>query len=302
MAENACEIHGVGPRRADGDGQFFFASAQFIRKLEELYAMPLFGFRKPEDVPSWPYHTFDRRFYFAAEKYWATVFKINRTAELIDVQQENMRDFSPGEVPVTDLAVHVSALGDLPIYLESLIIYLRSMADVIANLTPHLYGQRGKHIPMDRFRTQRSWFTEKRKTFDVEFAEILLQHTGWFDAIAGTPDHVGLRDALIHYRGGIQLMYRPARPERSPYVFASLFSDDNLLSNDLLSQLKRIAADMLVFLDKFTEHFVSLANKTTDSLVFDTSSTGSTLLFVYQGRLRSGWLYPSIMPPVLGGS
>jgi hypothetical protein len=298
MAENPRALHGVGPSRADGDGQFFFASAQFIKRLEELYVLPHLGLRKPEDVPNWPYHTFDRRFYFAAEKYWRTVFKIDRVAELIETQRSNVRDFSPGEIPVTDLASHSSGLNDLPIYLESLIVYLRSMADVIANLTPHLYGQGGKYMPRDRFRPQREWFTEKRKAFDSEYAEILRQHTGWFDSLAGTPGQVGLRDALIHYRGGIQIMYRPTRTKRPPQVLASLVSDDNLLSNDLLSLMKLIVADMFVFLDKFTEHFVRLANRSTDSSVFDTETSRSTLLFLYQGLLPSGWLYPSITPPV----
>jgi hypothetical protein len=297
MAENAREIHGVGPSGADGDGQFFFASAQFIKKLQELYALPHLGFRKPEDSPTWPYHTFDRRFYFAAEKYWATVFKIDRVAELIDAQHGNIRDFSTSEIPVADFASHTSALNDLPIYLESLIVYLRGMADVIANLTPHLYGQRGEHLPRDRFRSQREWFTGKRKTFDAEFADILRQHTRWFDALAGTPDQVGLRDALIHYRGGIQIMYRPARTERPPYAFASLVSDENFLTNDLLSLLKLIVGDMFIFLDKFTGHFMSLANKSTNSSAFDIDTTKSTLLFLYKGRLPSGWLYPSIALP-----
>jgi hypothetical protein len=45
MTENALELHGVGPSRANGDGQFLFASAQFIKRLEELYALPHLEFR-----------------------------------------------------------------------------------------------------------------------------------------------------------------------------------------------------------------------------------------------------------------
>jgi hypothetical protein len=294
MAKGVQELHGIGPQRADGDGQFFFASAQFIRRIEELYSLPQMGFPKAEDIPSWRYHTFDRRFYFAAEKYWKTVFKIDRVAELIDNQRHNVRDFGPGDVPVADLAGHMSALNDLPIYLESLIVYLRSVADVLANLTPHFYGQLGKNLPRDRFRSQRKWFTETRETFDSGYAEILCQHTRWFDALAGTDGQVGLRDALIHYRGGIQIMYRPTKTEHPADVFASLMSDDNLLSNNLLALLKVVVADLFVFLDKFTVHFAMLANKSTDSSSFDPCTSRLALLFLYKGRLPSAWLYPSI--------
>ncbi|HEY1900915.1 MAG TPA: hypothetical protein VGG56_00665 [Terracidiphilus sp.] len=58
-----------------------------------------------------------------AEKLWTTVFRIDRVAELIQMQCSNVRDLSPGEIPVADLAKHSSVPGDLPIYLESLIVY-----------------------------------------------------------------------------------------------------------------------------------------------------------------------------------
>jgi hypothetical protein len=268
-----------------------------MRKLDAIYARPLGGFPQP-GAQQWPQHTFNRRFFFSAEKYLSTVFKINRVAEMIDGARRDIKDVRPGEVPIEELAKHMGALNDLPIHLETLIVYLRSMADTLANLTPHLYGQSGKNIPNERFRSQRDWFIDKRPNFDPDFATIMEQQTRWFDALAGKPGRMGLRDAMIHYRGGIQLMYRPSRTTEPAEIFASLFSDSNALTHDLFSDLKLIVTDLFHYLDRFTAHFTALANQRTNFLAFDLSTSASTLLFVYEESLPSAWLFPAISSPI----
>jgi len=266
---------------------------QFIRMIEETYARP--GGRQLKDAPRWPYHTFDSRFRFAADKMWDTIWKVDRVADLIDQARRNVRDLRPPSVPLEELGSHMSALRDIPIYLETLIVYLRILADSVANLTPYLYGQKGKNIARDSFRGQREWFVEKRSDFDSRYGQILQENTQWFDVLAGRPpDYIGLRDAIIHYRGGIQLMYQPTEADQPAKIMASLFSDYKTLTQDLFTLLPRIVRGIFVFLDRFVEHFSMLASKETNSLMINLANPQAILLFQYDGGLPSRWLYPDV--------
>ncbi len=275
-------------------GKVYFAAAQFIRLLETIYARP--GLRPQKNAPTWAYHTFDNQFRWAAEKLWDTVWKINRLAELFEVARGNLRELEPPSVPVEDVAKLTTALTDIPIYLETLIVYLRIFADCIANLTPYLYGQKGKNLPRDSFREQRQWFVQKRSNFDHDYSVILKSSTRWFDVLAGDPPRfVGVRDAVVHFRGGIQLMYQPARTGRPTRVIATLYSDYRTITTDLIATLQKLFADMCLFLDRFVEHFAQRANKQTKSPMFDMSNS-QALLFQYEGELPSAWLYPPVVP------
>ena len=88
-------FHGINPV-GNGRGQVLFAAARFLRTLEETYARP--GGRRPEGAPTWPYHTFDPDFRFAAEKFWDTVWKIERVAELIQGARCQIKDLQPPSV------------------------------------------------------------------------------------------------------------------------------------------------------------------------------------------------------------
>jgi hypothetical protein len=287
-------LHGIEPEKR----KVYFAAAQFIRLLESTYARP--GLRHLKNAPTWPHHTFDDRFRFAAEKLWDTIWKINRLAELFELASRNLKELEPPSVPIEEVAKLTTALSDIPIYLEALIVYLRVFADSIANLTPYLYGQKGKNLPRDSFREQRKWFAQKRSKFDPNYTAILNSSTRWFDVLAGDqPKFVGLRDAVIHYRGGIQLMYQPARTDRPTRVIATLFSDYSTISNDLIATLQKLFRDMCVFLDQFIQHFVQRANNETGSLPFNISNPQAVLLFQYDGELPSAWLYPQV---ILDGS
>jgi hypothetical protein len=293
MNSAAPKLHGIEPGKPGEMGKVYFASAQFIRLLENTYARP--GLRPLKNAPQWAYHTFDNRFRFAAEKLWDTMWKINRVAELFEDARRNVKDLQPPSVPVEDLAQHTAALTDIPIYLDLLIVYLRVVADCLANVTPYLYGQKGKFLTRNSFREQREWLVKTRPNFDPKYREILESNTRWFDVLAGNPPEVvGLRDAIIHYRGGVQLMYRPPTSRQRTRVMAMLFSDYKTLTSDLIGTLQKLFQDMCLFLDRFVEHFVQRANKQTKSLIFNVSNPQATLLFQYEGELPSAWLYPEI--------
>ncbi len=286
-------FHGLQPNTTEGMGRLFFAVAQFIRTLENTYARP--GGRKLDGAPVWPCHTFDERFRFAAEKLWDTIWKIDRVAELTHLARSNVMDLQPPSVPEEELGRHMAALRDIPIYLETLIVYLRVVADCIANLTPYLYGLEGKNLPRNSFRDQRKWLVSKYPNFDPKYAAILKGHTKWFDVLAGNPpEFIGLRDAIIHYRGGIQIMYQPTAGDAPAKLMPMLFSDYRTLTLDLFTLLQKVMKDMCVFLDRYAEHFDNIASEQTKSLFLDLNNPQAITLFQYEGELPSGWLYPVV--------
>jgi hypothetical protein len=138
-------LHGIEPEKR----KVYFAAAQFIRLLESTYARP--GLRPLKNAPTWPYHTFDNRFRFAAEKLWDTIWKINRLAELFELASRNLKELEPPSVPIEEIAKLTTALSDIPIYLETLIVYLRVFADSIANLTLIFTGRKARIFPETAF-------------------------------------------------------------------------------------------------------------------------------------------------------
>jgi hypothetical protein len=267
--------------------------ANFIRTLEGRYARP--GRREHHpDAPEWPNSVFDDRFRFAAEKLWDTVWKIDRVAELVDQARSNVRELSDA-MPHEELPQHMSALRDMPIHLERVIFYLRIFADCIANLTPYMYGVLGRDLPKHRFREQRKWFVSKCPDFDAAYTAILASSTKWFDVLAGNPPTPGIRDSIVHDRGGIQLIYRPATKDQEAQVVATLYSDYRSICADLFPVLKKLVKELFVFLDRFLEHFNQSARRHTGSPVLDLISNPDVVtLFQYEGVLPSAWLYPEI--------
>ena len=272
MNSAAPKLHGIEPGKPGEMGKVYFGAAQFIRLLENTYARP--GLRPLKNAPQWAYHTFDNRFRFAAEKLWDHHVENQSGRRTVrGCTSQYVKDLQPPSVPVEDLAQHTAALTDIPIYLDLLIVYLRVVADCLANVTPYLYGQKGKFLTRNSFREQREWLVKTRPNFDPKYREILESDTRWFDVLAGNPpDVVGLRDAIIHYRGGVQLMYRPPTSSQRRRVMAMLFSDYKTLTSDLIGTLQRLFQDMCLFLDRFVEHFVQRANKQTKSLIFNVSN------------------------------
>jgi hypothetical protein len=289
-------LHGLQPDPSKGGGRVLFAVGMFIRGLESNYARP--GGRRVEAAPAWPSATFDDRFRFAAEKLWDTIWKVNRVAELIHMARCNIRDLQPPSVPVEEMGRHMAALRDIPIYFETLIVYLRVVADCIANLTPYLYGLKRKTIPPESFREQRDWFISKRSKFDSAYAGILKAHTRWFDVLAGDPPRfIGLRDAIIHYRGGIQIVYKPQEGGAPAKLMPMLYSDHKTLTLDLFKLLQRVTKEMCIFFDRYVEHFNRLASEQTKSEFLNLTNPDSITLFRYEGELPSAWLYPILSVP-----
>src|SRR5262249_28265198 len=157
----------------------------------------------------------------------------------------------------------------IPIHLETLIYFLRVFADCIANVTPYFYGKKGKDMTRQSFREQRKWFMSKCPDFDSTYAAILSGETAWFDVLAGNSQHPGLRNALVHYRGGIQLIYRPSSSTEQARVMAPLYSDYRSFCTDLFPVLTRVVRELFIFLDSYIEYFNELASKQTQAVVLN---------------------------------
>jgi hypothetical protein len=78
----------------------------------------------------------------------------------------------------------LNANADLPLYFDSMLLYLRIQADAHAKLVPFFYQDRdaGK-MCSDTFRDQFKWFTKKRSNFDPDYAFILCGNRKWFDRL-----------------------------------------------------------------------------------------------------------------------
>lgn len=285
-------FHGIKRGPDVGPGRLCFGVAKFIHTLEEWYARPGSRHRHPS-VPEWPDSAFDDWFRFAGEKLWDTVWKIDRVAELVNQARNNIRELRDG-MPHEELSQHVSALRDIPIHLESIIFYIRIFADCLANLTPSMYGVRGRDIPKHRFREQRKWFLSKCPDFDAEYTAILEGSTKWFDVLAGNPPTAGIRDSIVHDRGGIELIFRPATKDQEAEIGATLYSDYRSICTNLFPVLKTLVRELFVFLDRFLVHFNHYASTQTGSPVLKLGNPDLVTLFHYDGMLPSAWLYPDI--------
>lgn len=285
-------FHGLKKEAAGVIGRLHFASARFVRELENSYARP--GRSIPKGVPAWTDSTFDDKFRWAAEKLWDTVWKINRVAEMVEGSRQNIRELKDA-MPSEEFSQHMLALTDIPIHLETLIYFLRVFADCIANVTPYFYGSKGKEMTRQSFREQRKWFISKCPDFDSQYARILSSETAWFDVLAGNAQHPGLRNALVHYRGGIQLIYRPAGPVEQAKVMAHLYSDYRSFCSDLFPVLTRVVRELFIFLDSYLEYFNAVASKQTNAVVLNLANPDATYLFQYEATFPSAWLYPEIV-------
>lgn len=283
----APRLHGIVYPAHNQNGRLYFGAAVFVQQLKQLYGRVHNA--PPDEGP------FNRKFIYAAENFLDTVWKIDRIAELFDNARKTIRNLDDG-ITAEDIAAHQGALKDIPIYLETLIIYLRILADALAKLTPYHYATKRALIPDGSFRKQRKWLMEKCPDFDPKYRQILERHSKWFDTLAGNAKEGGhgLRDAIIHYSGAIQLIYRPGTTKSEPEVIAHLYTISKS-AWALVPTLKGLVSDLFVFLDNYVRHFNDMVLGVDGTSILDLEKPGSTVLFEFEDQLPSSWLYPTIV-------
>jgi hypothetical protein len=197
---NPVRYHGVQPFDYGEKCVLWFGMLRFLETLNQFYCLRLF----PRDVepPPWEEKWFDAKFRKAVTKLRDTFWKLNRAAAHFHTNVEAFRA-NYHEKDLERFGKAQSALEDIPLYLDLLLLYIRVQADCIANVIPNLYGLKGQRnsIARDSFRDQMKWFLEKRPDFDPEYSAKLSSNVQWFSALAGDRRGQGLRDVMVHYRG-----------------------------------------------------------------------------------------------------
>jgi hypothetical protein len=253
-----------------------------------------FGIRSAGEKPppNWPDKWFDRKFRQAVPKFTDTFNKVYLVAMLLEIERRNVFD-SKDKRELEIYSKHLHGRQTIPIYLDSLLFYLRILADNLADLTPYLYPvQAGKQIANRSFRRHRNWFL--KSNLDPEYKDILANRTQWFDVLAGKAEGEGLRDEIIHNRGRIVISQATASEVDDFKLTASIVGDSGRLIDDIFPQLVSLTSELFTFLDHYVIHFSDYVAKKLGQSLLDLSNPYHTEWFRFPEPLRSFWLFPSV--------
>ncbi|MGH9461294.1 MAG: hypothetical protein ACRD1X_08745 [Vicinamibacteria bacterium] len=188
-----------------------------------------------------------------------------------------------------DLGAFLAAMDDLPLHLDSMLLYLRIEADAFAALVPYFYEKAGG-IPTRSFRDQQRWFVYKNPTFDPIYAGILSRSCRWFTELAGK-NSVGLRDAIVHRGGTYQLGWTTPTDAKSFELLASVVNSKGFIEQDLLSALVVITEGWFKFLDQCCLHFRTIVQPFVTWVDFSRDDL-SLYLHCHDAEPPSFWVYP----------
>lgn len=194
---------------------------------------------------------FDNRTYWqCAKKTRDTILKIDKAirylGNCID-NFENMDEYMKNGVPLEEAAPFLNASDDIPYHLDSLISYLRILADCISFATPFFY-KTNKSIANRSFRDHRKWFIKTEPKFDPLYTDILKNHSEWFVKLAGK-NPKGIRDILFHRFGTYQLGLRKMQNGKNEIVVHQITSE-GVKDPDLTFTLESIINGFFNYLDQ----------------------------------------------------
>jgi len=284
------KYHGIEYPTSDNPGHFHFAISRFCGHLDHSY---LWRFRDDPEPPPWPENCLDRRFSQSVVKLNDTFHKLLRVAGLVERARKDVGDYKTAR-KLSEYSKHLSALRDIPIYLDSILLYLRILGDCLATITPYFYGSRYKNTLSRRFSLHRKYFMEKRTFFDPTYTKILSQNTEWFEILAGQGRGKGLRDKIIHNRGTFQLSYTTDGLSQDTEITAGLVGDYGWICDNALPEIKLAVRGLFVFLDKYVEHFNRKVEEQTGTQPIDLTVAHQTEGFRFNQALDSFWLFPKI--------
>jgi hypothetical protein len=279
-------VHGWTPSSSSANGKFHFAVLRFFEAITQAQAFP--GRNKYPKLEAWSVEE-GKSFFLSFGKLQDTFWKLGRAAELLEIARTKFVDLQPPSTTHEQIVSIQEAHRDFPLFLDNVLIYLRIFADCLANLTSRLYGRR-KDIPFFSFRDQKKWFIEKRTAVDPQYAEILKDQTTWFATLAGDSDEYGLRDIVVHRMARTQIFYKPGKVPDENQVAAFLYDDVGPMVGDLLPKIETLVDELCIFLDSYFDHF----SKKVQAQLGGQLPESGTVLFEFQGRLRSAWLYPQL--------
>ncbi|MCK4348502.1 MAG: hypothetical protein KAW47_07785 [Thermoplasmatales archaeon] len=266
-----------------------------LRFLEILYVefhfTPTFS---PKEAPEWPERWIDGKFRGAVDKLKDTFMKFDTIARYLS-QSIDLALANKDSREMSQYGHFLKAMKDIPIYLDSLLLYLRMQADCLANVIPNLYGEEGRRqsIARDSFRDQTKWFIKKKPGFDPAYTKILGENTEWFEMLAGKSRGQGLRDILVHYRGVYQLGWTALSTGETISFNASLLNESGYVEDSLIPTLTAIVAGYFEFIEKAYVHFRGLVLEKVEGGSFGDIYESAQLL-KFNAGLGSAWIYPKI--------
>jgi hypothetical protein len=280
-------VHGWSASSPGVNGKFHFAVICLLRAIE--LAQAFLGRNKYSTLKPWTRKE-AARFLLTSGKLQDTFWKLDRAAELLDIARTKFVDFQPPSATIEQVVATQQAHRDVPLYLDNVLIYLKIFADCLANLTSQLYDRKDI-IPCFSFREQKRWFIEKKPTFDPQYAEILKNQTNWFTTLAGDSDEEGLRELIIHRMARMQIFYQPGKVPDENQVHTFLYGDVGLKVGSLLPTVQKLVDELCIFLDSYFDHFSKRVELQFGGRL---PHPFGTVLFEFEGRLASAWLYPQI--------
>jgi len=202
MDKNTNKYHGI-KILSEKSCEYHFG---MVRLIEFCNPLGWIGENKTEKTKSF-LRRFDNRVYWqCARKCRDTVWKIHTAViylsdyvHIFEKRDKYMYDGAPPE----EWSVFMNASDEIPYHLDSLITYIRILADCIAFSVPFFY-RTNKRIAYRSFREHRNWFLKIDNKFDPAYSHILENQTSWFEKIAGKEPQ-GIRDIVFHNFGTYQL-------------------------------------------------------------------------------------------------
>jgi hypothetical protein len=281
-------LHGLRPAAAPYKGEVHFAVINLFKAVEHAQAFP--GRNKYGTLVAWSRKE-SERFLAASGKLEDTFWKIDRVAGLLDeARRKIVIDFSRGTVTPEEAATFQAGYRDLPLYLDVLLIYLRILADCIADITSQFY--KGKHVPPFSFRDQENW--SKWEETDPEYAGILRAQTSWFSTLAGDTSGEGLRDLIVHKMVRTQLFYQPGQTPDHSRVHAFLYGPDGIKGGTLVPTIQKLVDELFLFLDSYVAHFMEQIERKWGGALRETRDPRFSVLYEFEDSTPSAWLYPCV--------
>jgi hypothetical protein len=184
-------------------------------------------------------------------------------------------------------------MTDIPYHLDSLLAYLRILADCVAFAIPFFFRTKAS-IANRSFRYHRKWFLEKCPDFDSVYSAVLWEKSGWFEKLAGKAPK-GVRDLHFHHFATYQLGCVKL-PAGDWTISVQQITAEGISDHNLTYTLVEIIADFFSYLDATYELFgARLAQECPDLLI--RSLEEESLFMGYSGYvdLRKQYrLYPLI--------
>lgn len=176
------------------------------------------------------------------------VFNLGRCMDIYERQEEYMFDGTSLE----KAGIFLRASDDLPYHFDSLLSYLRILADCVSFAIPFFYDTK-ESIANRSFREHQVWFTKKKPSFDREYSSVLHEKAAWFDELAGKQPK-GVRDLVFHQFATYQLGMIGYKTDESR-ISVDLVTPDGIRGPDFLFTVDAIIVSFFSYLDATYELF-----------------------------------------------